>query len=175
MKPWNNGMLSYGEVAQNYSQEMIRSFKDLGYHTAVIGKNHFGSNKKLDSHSFEHLELYYSDYNKWFREEVTDGKNWFGVGLEPASKAVIGSQQVPYIFEDRVSQEEFISALEKIYNMSDEERDELGRAGMKHVRENYNFEKFCDSWVELMDSVHEKYGSWENRKHYQAWELREVQ
>ena len=37
------------------------------------------------------------------QEQVTDGEKWFGVGIEPASKAIIGSQQVPYIYEDRVS------------------------------------------------------------------------
>ena len=37
------------------------------------------------------------------QEQVTDGKNWFGWGIKPASKAVIGSLQVPYIYEDRIS------------------------------------------------------------------------
>ena len=45
------------------------------------------------------------------QEQVTDGAEWFGVGIEPASKAVIGSLQVPYIHEDRVSKESFIDAL----------------------------------------------------------------
>jgi hypothetical protein len=39
-------MLAYGNLASNYSQEMIRAFRDdLGYHTAIVGKNHFGWNK----------------------------------------------------------------------------------------------------------------------------------
>ena len=42
------------------------------------------------------------------QEQVTDGENWFGIGIEPTSKAVIGSQEVPYICEDRVSKEDFI-------------------------------------------------------------------
>ena len=42
------------------------------------------------------------------QEQVTDGENWFGVGLEPVSKAVIGSQQVPFIFEDRLSKEQVV-------------------------------------------------------------------
>tara|TARA_R100000008_G_scaffold52903_1_gene32064 strand:- start:782 stop:2041 length:1260 start_codon:yes stop_codon:yes gene_type:complete len=109
------------------------------------------------------------------QEQVTNGKDWFGIGLEPASKAIIGSQQVPYIYEDRVSEEEFISALEKIYNMPDEELEELGEAGMKHVKENYGFQDYRTKWIELLDSIHEKYGSWENRKHYKSWELREIE
>ena len=35
------------------------------------------------------------------QEQVTDGQDWFGIGIQPASKAVIGSQDVPYIYEDR--------------------------------------------------------------------------
>ena len=108
------------------------------------------------------------------QEQVTNGKDWFGIGLEPASKAIIGSQQVPYIFEDRINGEELMSALEKMYNMPKEEIELLGLKGSEHVRDNYNFEKFLTSWVDLMDKIHEKYGSWENRKHYNPWELREI-
>ena len=48
------------------------------------------------------------------QEQVTDGENWFGVGIEPCSKALIGSQQVPYIYEDRISEEDFVAALNKM-------------------------------------------------------------
>ena len=58
--------------------------------------------------------------------------------------------------------------------MSPEARDELGRKGSEYIRKNYGFEKYCERWVELIDSVCEKYGSWDTRKHYQAWELREI-
>ena len=33
------------------------------------------------------------------QEQVTDGKSWFGIGLKPDSKTVIGSQEVPFIYE----------------------------------------------------------------------------
>ena len=66
------------------------------------------------------------------QKEVTDGENWFGIGIEPSSKALIGSQQVPYIYEDRISEEDFIDALTKIYEMSDEqEKSFLSQAGKR--------------------------------------------
>ena len=108
------------------------------------------------------------------QEQVTDGENWFGIGLEPSSKAIIGSQQVPFIYEDRICKEDFLNALDKMYNMSKEERKALGQLGRAHVEKNYNFETFCESWVELMDGIHERHGSWENRKGYKSWELLEV-
>mgnify|MGYP003678527155 FL=1 len=106
--------------------------------------------------------------------QVTDGKNWFGIGIEPSSKAIIGSQDVPYIYEDRIAKEDFLAALHKMYNMTPQERAEMGKAGRAHVDKNYNFENFCSSWVKLMDDTHEKHGSWENRKNHQPWKLTEV-
>ena len=55
--------------------------------------------------------------------------NWY----EPASKAIIGSQEVPYIYEDRVK-EDFINALETVYNMSKEDRAEMGRKAVNTFR-----------------------------------------
>tara|TARA_B100000287_G_scaffold86833_1_gene79459 strand:- start:67489 stop:68742 length:1254 start_codon:yes stop_codon:yes gene_type:complete len=108
------------------------------------------------------------------QEQVTDGENWFGVGLEPTAKAVIGSQDIPYIYEDRVSKEDFISALEKLYNMSHAERDEMAKLGLAHVQENYGFDKYSEKWQSLLTEIHEKYGSWETRTGYKTWQLEEL-
>ena len=108
------------------------------------------------------------------QEQVTDGDNFFGVGIEPASKAVIGSAQVPWIHEDRINKDDFINALLKLYNMTNEEREELGRLGAEHVAKNYSFENFEKTWVSLMEEIYENKGSWENRKNYKSWEVEEV-
>ena len=108
------------------------------------------------------------------QEQVTDGENWFGVGIEPASKSIIGSQDVPYIYEDRISKQDFIDALKKIYNMSAEERKQLGLAGREHVLKNYSYENYGKLWVDTMDHIVEKYGSWEGRKNYQSWNIKEL-
>jgi glycosyltransferase involved in cell wall biosynthesis len=108
------------------------------------------------------------------QEQVTDGKNWFGVGIQPISQAIVGSQEVPYIYEDRVSGEDVISALNQIHNMSREQRQALGKMGREHVDTSYSYTKFKKKWVNLMTSIHEKHGSWENRREYQGWELLEL-
>ena len=108
------------------------------------------------------------------QEQVTDGENWFGIGIEPSSKALIGSQQVPYIYEDRISEEDFMNAVSKIYEMKREERNSLGAAGRQHVLKNYNFEDYKKKWVDLIDDVHKRHGSWENRKNYSPWTLKRV-
>jgi glycosyltransferase involved in cell wall biosynthesis len=108
------------------------------------------------------------------QDQMTDGNETFGVLIEPASRAVIGSQEVPYIYEDRVSKEDFIAALEKIHNMTRQERKELGKKGYEFVNKNFNFEQFGQKWDKLLTEVHEKHGSWETRKNYKSWFLKEI-
>jgi glycosyltransferase involved in cell wall biosynthesis len=107
------------------------------------------------------------------QEQVTDGEKWFGFGIEPTSKAVIGSQEVPFIYEDRINAESLISALEKMYNFSDAERAKLGKEGRGHLLKNYNPETLMNRWDEIFTEVHEKLGSWEERKGYDRWVCKE--
>jgi glycosyltransferase involved in cell wall biosynthesis len=91
------------------------------------------------------------------QEQVTDGENWFGFGIEPASKAVIGSLQVPYIYEDRISQKDFHNTLKKALNLNAKTYKKMSILGREHVRKNYNFENYEKEWVKLMDEIVEKY------------------
>jgi len=108
------------------------------------------------------------------QEQVTDGEKWFGVGIEPSSKAIIGSQEIPWIYEDRLSGDSVVAAMKKILDLSDEERAELGSLGREHVLKNYNFEDFNKKWVDFMLKVHEEEGSWDTRKPIKFWSLEEL-
>ena len=108
------------------------------------------------------------------KEQVTDGEDWFGIGIEPSSKAIIGSQDVPYIYEDRISKEDFLDALRKVYNMSKSERKELGLKGREHVLKNYSFTGYTKQWHDTMKHIHQSYGSWETRKNYKSWSIKEL-
>jgi glycosyltransferase involved in cell wall biosynthesis len=108
------------------------------------------------------------------QEQVTDGKNWFGFGIEPSSKSVIGSLQVPYIYEDRISQRDFDKALTKALNNPTKKYNQMSSGGRRYVKKSYNFENFEKSWVELMDKTIEEHGSWETRKNHIKWHLMEV-
>ena len=107
------------------------------------------------------------------QEQVTDGEDWFGIGIQPTAKAVIGSQEIPFIYEDRVSEGDVVDALLELYNKREELAD-IGKLGRNHVIKNYNFEEFGAKWDELLKSIHDRYGSWETRNHYKRWELIEV-
>ncbi len=106
--------------------------------------------------------------------QVTDGLKKFGIGIEPASKAIIGSQDVPYIYEDRISKEQIVDALEEFYNMTTEDRDELGKTGRNHVLSNYSMTQYKNLWYSTFKDLFEKSGSWETRKNYKHWSFEEL-
>jgi glycosyltransferase involved in cell wall biosynthesis len=94
------------------------------------------------------------------QEQVTDDNEDFGIPLIPTSKSVIGSQQVPYIYEDRINKAQFHSALTKIFKLGKQGRKDLGLSGRNHVMKNYNFTKLQDKWVEVIDSILKRKGDY---------------
>ena len=108
------------------------------------------------------------------QEQITDGENYFGIPVYPASKAVIGSQSIPWIHEDRVSGDDVVNAMEKMFNLSQEQRKNMGLLGRQHVLKNYNFDTFSKTWVDIMTKIYEEEGSWETRKHTKRWTIKEV-
>jgi glycosyltransferase involved in cell wall biosynthesis len=108
------------------------------------------------------------------QEQIRSGSDLFGIPLFPESKAVIGSQDVPYIYEDRLSEAQVVSALEKMFVMTNEERREMGFKGREHVTKNYNFQNFCEQWINIMTKLHEEQGSWDTRTNYNGIRFLEV-
>lgn len=109
------------------------------------------------------------------QEQVTDGVNWFGFGINPSSRCIIGSQDVPYIYEDRINKEEFIDTLVRFFNTSKEEREQMGSNGRQHVLNNYGFEQYAKMWVDTIKEVETKFGSWDTRKEYCSWSFGEIE
>ena len=108
------------------------------------------------------------------QEQVTNGSDWFGWGIQPSSKVVIGSLQVPYIYEDRISQNDFEKVLTKALKLPKTKYDKMAKAGIKHVNNNYNFENYENSWINIIDEVIKTHGSWDDRKNYARWHLNEI-
>ena len=108
------------------------------------------------------------------QDQITDGETVFGVGIEPCSKAVIGSQQVPYIYEDRISKEDFVDALVKMYEMSESDRKELGAQARQWSLDGFGFDTMIEKWDEVLTGVYEKYGSWDTRQNYKSYRFGEI-
>jgi glycosyltransferase involved in cell wall biosynthesis len=108
------------------------------------------------------------------QEQVTDGEKWFGVGIEPASKAVIGSLDVPYIYEDRVSGDDVIAAMKKMFKATPKQRAAMGKAGRRHLLKNYSHENYIKRWDGIFTDAVAKYGSWGGRQNHAFWRLEEI-
>ena len=108
------------------------------------------------------------------QEQVTDGNEWFGIGIEPSSKSIIGSQEIPFIYEDRISKEDFINALKSFYNMTAEERQQMGKKGRQFVEKEYSLESYVENWDNAFTQVRETFGSWDTRKGYKNYVLEAV-
>ena len=108
------------------------------------------------------------------QDQIRDSQgNLLGIEIPPASQAIIGSQEVPYIYEDRLSEEQVIGALETFVNIPKEQRKMIGRTGRQHVIQNFNFDNFINQWDALFTEIRKENGSWPNKK-YKAWELIEI-
>ena len=99
----------------------------------------------------------------------------FGVGIKPSSKAIIGSQNIPWIYEDRLDGGDVVAAMETMLNKSSNERKNLGKLGREHVLKNYNFQTYCDTWINVLTNIHDECGSWETREYNNRWNLEEVE
>ena len=61
----------------------------------------------------------------------------------------------------------------KMFELPDEERQEMGKKGREHVLKNYSMENYIQLWIKTLTDVHEKHGSWETMNRNQ-WSLKKV-
>lgn len=106
------------------------------------------------------------------QDQATDGERFFGKGIHPASKAIIGSQEVPYIYEDRLNEDDFVNALKEIYDLSEEDRLQLRTDCAAWARDRFNFDNFVESWDNLFTKIYEEKGSWDTRQGHVPFEVR---
>jgi len=107
------------------------------------------------------------------QDQIRSGEQVFGIEIVPCSRAVIGSQDVPYIYEDRISNTQFVEALEVFSNIPKQQRQIIGQAGRQHVIDNFSFDNFISQWDKIFTDTYTNKGSWPNRA-YKGWELKEI-
>ena len=73
-----------------------------------------------------------------------------GVALDIVTKTLVGSQSVPYIYEDYSSCDDAAEAMLKICNMSEEENKKLSDKVLKYALEEFSLQKTIDMWHETM-------------------------
>ena len=79
--------------------------------------------------------------------------NWWGVPVFPASRSCTGSQQIPYIYDDRVAHEDVVKALIRIYEMGRKGRRELGARAHDWAVKYFNLELMMKRWDSTLEGV----------------------
>ena len=92
-----------------------------------------------------------------------------GVALPVEFQTLVGSQSVPYIYEDYVSQETVANAIYKLYSMSPEDRKKLGKKAQDYVASEFSYQATIDLWHNSLNDVLENW-----KKDYKRWVNEEI-
>lgn len=74
--------------------------------------------------------------------------NWWGVPVFSKVRSCVGSQQVPYIYDDRVDNDDVAKALEQLYRLGREKRRALGSRAREWALKNFAMADMIGGWDE---------------------------
>ncbi len=95
-----------------------------------------------------------------------------GIALDITLKTVVGSQSVPYIYEDYASIEDAANAIHKLYSMSEEEIGALGSKARAYVQSEFSIDNTIDAWHNTLKKLVEDWREGKrNVKRYDMLEL----
>jgi glycosyltransferase involved in cell wall biosynthesis len=87
-----------------------------------------------------------------------------GVALPIEFRSLVGSQGVPYIYEDYVSAETIANAYMKLYELTPEERSALSKKCREYALSEFAFDKTINLWdqalIDLVENWRDKYDPW---------------
>lgn len=79
------------------------------------------------------------------RYEKKIGK-WWGVPVFPSVRNCVGSQPIPYIYDDRTSLDDVVDALHKMYQIPHHERKKIGLEAREWAMKNFSMDNMINSW-----------------------------
>ncbi len=91
-----------------------------------------------------------------------------GVACDVDLKTLVGSQTVPYIYEDYTSTQSFANAMMKIYEMSDQEKAKLSKKVKDYADHEFRYQDTVDEWHNTM------LAAIENFKNIKYWTIEEI-
>ena len=92
-----------------------------------------------------------------------------GVALDVEFKTLVGSQTVPFIYEDYVSNDTVAKAMMKMYKLKPDAKKKLSKKVLKYAKSEFGHQKTIDLWHETMLSTLEKF-----KKKEKTWEIIEI-
>jgi len=96
-----------------------------------------------------------------------NSENGFALPIEV--KSLVGSQNVPYIYEDYVSVETIAEKIWSMYKLGNDGRQKLGQKAKEYADFEFGYQNTVDSWHETML---ETISSWKSR--YKSYTLEEI-
>ena len=93
----------------------------------------------------------------------------YGVALDPDARSCVGNQMIPYIYEDFVNDDSYVNAIMKMYEMSQDEKTELGKKCREHALRDYKMENLIKSWDESLQNT---FKTW--RSNHVRWSMKEM-
>ena len=80
-----------------------------------------------------------------------------GVALNIDFKTLVGSQTVPYIYEDYVSNENVAKGIMKLYKINSKEKKKLSKKVLTYAKTVFSYQKTIDDWHNTMLETHKRY------------------
>jgi glycosyltransferase involved in cell wall biosynthesis len=88
-----------------------------------------------------------------------------GVAIDVDLKTLVGSQTVPYIYEDYANSKSISKAIMKLYKMSETEKELLSQQVLNYAKNEFSHQNTIDLWHDTMIKT---YKNWKNK--YKRWE-----
>ena len=92
----------------------------------------------------------------------------------PTNMSIVGSIPTPYIFDDRADFRDIAAQIENVYNLSPEEREEIGKAAREWVTSDES--KMSARWMcqNVIDAVEETFDKWKPRRKYEFMKVEKL-
>jgi glycosyltransferase involved in cell wall biosynthesis len=82
---------------------------------------------------------------------------WWGAPVYPAARNLVGSQTVPYIYDDRVNNDDVAVALEKIFKMGPVARQRLGLEAREWALKTFSMDGMIKGWKDGLKKAMEQH------------------
>ena len=125
--------------------------------------------KHLDEEDYREIKSLHEEEIWKNNKDLTWGKWAFPVW--PSNRSLQGSPPTPYIFDDRCKFTDAADQIMKIYNLSQEERDEVAREARKFINDpkiGMEAQNMANRFIKDMDNA---FDNWKPKKHFTLEQL----
>lgn len=92
-----------------------------------------------------------------------------GAAIEPSKRSLVGSQLVPYIFEDFCTEQQVSDALMKVFEMTPQEKLDMKNKVMDYCEHEFKYEDMIASWDRTMLQAIESFQETRKRSKGSRW------